>query len=474
MSNWISDFFTIYLTDSTNLLTIAITFLVTLALSRGWSWFSMRKERKRSEEKSESTISLGSISLKDEALLRDDLPSSYIDVDDADETGAVESSRGSRSSREKPAWKKPPEPRRGRPEEFFPREESFKWGPGGEADDEDLDWDSLEVESPGKEMPKASGEPPPKEAMKEDDFDLGDVAETGLAKFEMPTGMEARASESPAEPQQESVEFAAFAPGAVTPKSEFVLDIWAFFASDYSLVSNKARETGKDATIGGKSGVLITRGSILTIQVEISSLFVRYPVDSLAWNGDPANTSYIVEVPENARLGGHAGIANVSHGGGKTFRISFQINVAQASIPEYKDSTSENIPIKTAFASYASENFKEVLFRLQGMKKISPDLDVFTDVFSLRSGDNWPEKLAEHVPSKDRFYLFWSKDASESEWVEREWKLALEKRGLNYIDPVPLVDPRVVPPPKALSDLHFGDMYIYFLKNNTVICKNRS
>jgi hypothetical protein len=60
------------------------------------------------------------------------------------------------------------------------------------------------------------------------------------------------------------------------------------------------------------------------------------------------------------------------------------------------------------------------------------------------------------VPNKDRFLLFWSDNARKSEWVEREWRLALRERGLRYIQPVPL---QPVRPPRELRSLHFNDEY---------------
>jgi hypothetical protein len=119
--------------------------------------------------------------------------------------------------------------------------------------------------------------------------------------------------------------------------------------------------------------------------------------------------------------------------------------------------------IKTAFASYATGERREVLARLQGIKKILPNVEVFLDVFSLRSGDNWREKLEEHVPTKDVFYLFWSQNAAKSEWVEKEWRLALNKRGLDYIDPVPLESTHLAPPPAELAELHFNDAYALYI-----------
>ncbi len=93
------------------------------------------------------------------------------------------------------------------------------------------------------------------------------------------------------------------------------------------------------------------------------------------------------------------------------------------------------------------------------MKKIAPDLDVFLDALSLRSGDLWESRLAEEVISKDVFYLFWSQSAAKSPWVRREWQHALANRGLQYIDPVPLETPEVAPAPAELAALHFADAF---------------
>ena len=76
---------------------------------------------------------------------------------------------------------------------------------------------------------------------------------------------------------------------------------------------------------------------------------------------------------------------------------------------------------------------------------------------------NGEKKLEEHVPTKDTFYLFWSHHAAQSIWVEREWRLALAKRGLNYIDPIPLEDPETAPPPPELKLLHFADAYVTYI-----------
>jgi hypothetical protein len=117
-----------------------------------------------------------------------------------------------------------------------------------------------------------------------------------------------------------------------------------------------------------------------------------------------------------------------------------------------------------AFASYAREDLDQVLGRLQGMQKASPRLEIFFDVLVLRSGQDWEQELYRQISRSDVFYLFWSKFSSKSEWVDREWRCALAERGIDFIDPVPLVDPQVVPPPPELASKHFNDWVLAFLK----------
>jgi len=87
------------------------------------------------------------------------------------------------------------------------------------------------------------------------------------------------------------------------------------------------------------------------------------------------------------------------------------------------------------------------------------------DVRDLKSGDPYPVDLLRQIDNSDILYLFWSKRASRSEWVEKEWKYGLTKKGLNFVDPVPLVDPRKVPPPDELGkSKHFNDWTLAYIE----------
>jgi len=122
----------------------------------------------------------------------------------------------------------------------------------------------------------------------------------------------------------------------------------------------------------------------------------------------------------------------------------------------------ERKDIMSGFISYASQDRATVTKIIQGMKSARPDLDIFFDVESLRSGDKWEEKIKNEIEKRDTLYLCWSKYAKESEYVTMEWNHALIKKGIDSIEPIPLVSPNECPPPEELKSKHFNDKILYF------------
>ena len=124
----------------------------------------------------------------------------------------------------------------------------------------------------------------------------------------------------------------------------------------------------------------------------------------------------------------------------------------------------ERNDVTSAFVSYASKDRDRVAAIVQGMKKARPDLDVFFDVESLRSGQKWKETLQNEINKSSVLFLCWSRSAKESEWVDFEWRYALEKKGEDFIDPIPIEPPEFCPPPVELQQKHFNDRMIYVIK----------
>ncbi len=126
----------------------------------------------------------------------------------------------------------------------------------------------------------------------------------------------------------------------------------------------------------------------------------------------------------------------------------------------------ERRDINKAFVSYASQDRVRVSAILQGIRKARPDMDVFFDVETLRSGEDWEKKLYQELLNRDVLFLCWSHFAKESKWVEREWKYVLEHKGLDAIEPVPMEDPIFCPPPEELQNKHFNDLEVQMRKQS--------
>lgn len=260
------------------------------------------------------------------------------------------------------------------------------------------------------------------------------------------------------------VQLSVTAPPSVAPGTVFVLDVWTHLAEHRAEVLRRARSAlrSKKIYIKEQGPLKIARGTVLGVSLRLEELVVEEPESTILWEGEVGSASFPVRVPADAKRGEKPGRVVVHVDGLELAKLHFTLLVGETSVAP--EPLGIGLPAhRTAFASYASADRDAVLHVLQGILKAAPSLEVFLDVASLRSGERWRERLFEEIPRRDVFYLFWSEPASRSEWVEREWRCALETRGIGFIDPVPLVSPEVVPPPKELADeLHFGEWLLAY------------
>lgn len=123
--------------------------------------------------------------------------------------------------------------------------------------------------------------------------------------------------------------------------------------------------------------------------------------------------------------------------------------------PEIETMTATRAP-RTAFASYATADRRDVMARVRSLQ-IATRMDVFLDCLSIRPGEQWKETLRQEIRRRDVFWLFWSRQAARSVWVDWEWRTALaEKKG---IQPHPLEPADIAPAPPELADMQFGGLY---------------
>lgn len=286
----------------------------------------------------------------------------------------------------------------------------------------------------------------------------------------------------------DNVHFTVTAPPRVTPKSTFVVDLWAHLDEQQKKVIEQAHlmAESEDLTIRSVGPKPISRGTTLEAKLRIEDMEIAYPAQTILWEGEIGNANYPVKVPKGTEIGSKQGMATIHIDGLMIAMINFVIQVIEdsgtgsvadvesgertgsASVAGVECLPTDEKRIETAFASYARKDRDLVLPRIQGLQKALPSLSIFMDIISLRSGQNWEKEIMSIIPAKDVFYLFWSENARNSHWVEVEWRCALETKGIDFIDPIPLVSPEIVPPPPELGTKHFDDWTLSFMRNENL------
>jgi len=129
--------------------------------------------------------------------------------------------------------------------------------------------------------------------------------------------------------------------------------------------------------------------------------------------------------------------------------------VARTTLPAERDSIS---PFRNIFASYSHRD-DTVVEELERYARAMGDR-YLRDVYDLRAGEYWNDRLMGLIREANVFQLFWSTNSMRSTFVEQEWRYALSLQRQGFVRPtyweVPLpADPVRHLPPKELEELHF-------------------
>lgn len=208
-----------------------------------------------------------------------------------------------------------------------------------------------------------------------------------------------------------------------------------------------------------KSGILKAKtGSSIRIRLSSPNIAIEDNEETGIWQGKYLCFEFAVEIPENFQKRQILFIATVFINDVIASKLKF---TAKCHAADEQNMTIVREDVLSAFVSYASQDRARVISVVQGMKKARPDMDVFFDIESLRSGENWEESLRTNIEKRDIFFLCWSRAARQSKWVDFEWRHALNTKGIEGIEPIPFDMPDLCPPPEELKGKHFGDKLIY-------------
>jgi hypothetical protein len=260
-------------------------------------------------------------------------------------------------------------------------------------------------------------------------------------------------------------DFSVMAPDPVPAGGHFFVEVWVAPSDQREAMLEEARRNVKMTERGRRSFINLERDSLITVLLKLPDFEVEEPIETLGFGGDIRNVAFMVKAPASLQPGSYPGMVKLMIGQAPFASITFQLDVADASSAAFAKTGARPAAIRMitrAFASYASPDRGEVLRRIQGIK--AAGTDVFLDVIHLRTGEAWEPALYREIDASDGFFLFWSRNAAASQWVDREWRYALEHHGLDFISPLALEDPRTIAPPAELQSKHFNDMLLAFIK----------
>lgn len=265
--------------------------------------------------------------------------------------------------------------------------------------------------------------------------------------------------------QLDKVFFSAVAPRSILKGEYSMIDIF-MYEEDFKSVVEEVIANAENDVKETKSGMM-RAGKESNIKVVLSSpdFTIEDNTEEQVWHGEHLVFSFAVEIPEDFQKKQILFVATVYINDVIATRLKF-IAKCMASEDQKMEVTREDV--LSAFVSYASQDRNRVAMIIQGMKKARPDMDIFFDVESLRSGEDWENALWNEIDKRDVLFLCWSKSARESQWVDAEWRYALKQKGPESIEPVPIDPPGVCPPPEELSKKHFNDKLLYIINSGNL------
>ena len=296
-------------------------------------------------------------------------------------------------------------------------------------------------------------------------FGVWGGVENARESFSEPRGYAENARESyyvPSEPESVSVsevQFSAIAPKEITKGDYAMIDIAVYEEAYRHIVDRIIEEADSPVkeTFGGVGQV--RQGTEITVRLSSPDVEIWDDEESAVWNGKYLHFNFVIDVPVNYAKRQILLIATVYFDGVIATRLKM---LAHCSTMREQKLSITREDVLRAFVSYASPDRSRVATIIQGMKKARPDMDVFFDVESLRSGEDWERTLHREIEGRDVLFLCWSRNAKASHWVEVEWRYAMALKGLDAIEPVPLESPDVCPPPPELNGKHFNDRALLY------------
>lgn len=269
----------------------------------------------------------------------------------------------------------------------------------------------------------------------------------------------------------EEVDSTVYAPIKASPNNSFLVQVFVHLPEHAAALDAIAKAAEPDASkrVGTRLEHPIERGTELLLNLTMPGLEIDEPSQACIWRGEPEAVQFGVTVPAGFKPKDMICTVMVCQNSVPIGRLKFKFSVVADAVAATSLApvlAGNLLRYKQAFICYASADRPEVLKRVQMLNLVK--LKFFQDLLTLEPGDVWESRIYRYIDASDVVFLFWSKAASESDWVAKELAYAKSRQAGNDaappdIVPVIIEGPPPAKPPAQLNYLHFNDRFIYFI-----------
>lgn len=256
-----------------------------------------------------------------------------------------------------------------------------------------------------------------------------------------------------------------FAPAEVQVKSHMIVQVYLHLPEEIEEVKGLAQESDENAKRRDYIPLQcrLKKGDEVDIQLNIygEALLVS-DKKSVVWQGSFTKCSFDYFVPKDIDVDELSCMALLSVNGIPVGEMRFVTKIVEA--PRKLNPEIIAHKYNKVFISYAHKDEAKVKSFHEGLKLAG--IENFFDRTYLKAGDIFPQVIQDYINSADLFVLFWSENASKSEYVQKEYKQALEL-AFPQVKPqheaklsiYPMsIEPHAELPNDMKDNYHFGEM----------------
>ena len=279
-----------------------------------------------------------------------------------------------------------------------------------------------------------------------------------------PESVQVTENEAAPPPTLDQFHISAVTPRSITPGDYGIVDVVLYedtFRGVIDQILAEQEHGGKETLSGAHAAA---KGTPIRVVLSSPDVTIDEPEETQVWQGKYLRFSFDFAVPEEYIKKQVLLRAAVYFAEVPATRLRILIDLAA---PAGQQPAIARRDIRSAFMSYATAEREKVIRIMQGIQQVRPDLDLFLDVDSLRSGEDWKARLHAEIDRRDVLYLCWSRAAKNSPYVEMEWQYALARKGIDCVEPIPLEPAENCPPPSELAELHFNNRLLFIISRST-------